>query len=98
MANYERLTPLAVEEGGLRGGYRRVQPGDCVVAFSRKSIFTIKEVDYSTASPINLGLAEGCVALLIALGPYLAEKLFHLRLLWFRRRDCCYVQNFRCDQ
>lgn len=42
--NYERFTSLAVEEGGLRGGYRRVQPGDCVVAFSRKSIFTIKQV------------------------------------------------------
>ncbi len=41
---YDRFTPLAVEEGGLRGGYRRVQPGDCVVAFSRKSIFAIKRV------------------------------------------------------
>lgn len=41
---YDRFTPLAVEEGGLRGGYRRVQPGDCVVAFSRKSIFAIKQV------------------------------------------------------
>ncbi len=42
--NYERFTPLAVEAAGLRGGYRRVQPGDCIVAFSRKSIFTIKRV------------------------------------------------------
>ena len=61
VANYERLTPLAVEEGGLRGGYRRVQPGDCVVAFSRKSIFAIKEVSHFTASITNLQLAKDCV-------------------------------------
>lgn len=42
--NYERFAPLEVEPAGLRGGYRRVQPGDAVVAFSRATIFTIKKV------------------------------------------------------
>lgn len=32
-----------VEEEGLAGGYGGVQPGDCVVAFSRKDIYTIKQ-------------------------------------------------------
>lgn len=48
--NYERFAPLAVEPNGLRGGYRRVQPGDAVVAFSRKSIFTIKRVHFMIES------------------------------------------------
>lgn len=43
VANYERFTPLAVETAGLRGGYKSVQPGDCIVAFSRKTIFAIKQ-------------------------------------------------------
>jgi hypothetical protein len=41
---YERFAPLEVEAAGLRGGYKRVQPGDAVVAFSRATIFTIKKV------------------------------------------------------
>lgn len=41
---YERFTPLRVEEAGLKGRYRNVKPGDCIVAFSRKDIFTIKQV------------------------------------------------------
>lgn len=44
VANYERFTPLAVEAAGLKGGYKNVQPGDCIVAFSRKTIFAIKQV------------------------------------------------------
>jgi hypothetical protein len=42
--SYERFAPLEVEPAGLRGGYRKVQPGDAVVAFSRATIFTIKKV------------------------------------------------------
>ena len=44
MRSYERFAPLEVEPAGLRGGYRKVQPGDAVVAFSRATIFTIKKV------------------------------------------------------
>lgn len=33
-----------VEEGGLEGGYGGVQAGDCVVAFSRKDIYAIKQL------------------------------------------------------
>ncbi|KIY44075.1 hypothetical protein FISHEDRAFT_67765 [Fistulina hepatica ATCC 64428] len=38
---YERLTPLVVEEKSLNGDLSRVQKGDCVVAFSRKDIFSL---------------------------------------------------------
>ena len=41
---YDRFTPLRVEEGGLKGRYRNERPGVCIVAFSRKDIFTIKQV------------------------------------------------------
>ena len=58
MRNYERFAPLAVEPGGLRGGYRRVQPGDAVVAFSRATIFTIKKVRFASSHR----LARSCAA------------------------------------
>lgn len=40
---YDRFTTLEVEPGGLVGGYSAVQPGDCIVAFSRKDIYNIKQ-------------------------------------------------------
>ena len=40
---YERLTPLDVSEGSLRGDLRQVEAGDCVVAFSRREIFQLKQ-------------------------------------------------------
>lgn len=39
---YDRFTPLEVEEDSLKKGYSSVRPGDCVVAFSRHDIFSIK--------------------------------------------------------
>lgn len=39
-----RRCPLQVEPEGLAGGYGDVQPGDCVVAFSRRDIYAIKQV------------------------------------------------------
>ena len=39
---YERFTPLEVEDIGMVDGYSGVSPGDCIVAFSRHDIFTIK--------------------------------------------------------
>lgn len=40
---YERLTPLSLDTKGLKGGsYANVQPGDCVVAFSRRDLYAIK--------------------------------------------------------
>jgi ATP-dependent RNA helicase SUPV3L1/SUV3 len=44
VATYDRFTELAVEPSGLKGGYKSVQPGDCIVAFSRKTIYAIKQV------------------------------------------------------
>ncbi|PSC71656.1 ATP-dependent RNA helicase mitochondrial [Micractinium conductrix] len=42
---YDRFTKLTVEEGGLEGGsYAAVQPGDCIVAFSRRDIYDIKQI------------------------------------------------------
>jgi ATP-dependent RNA helicase SUPV3L1/SUV3 len=40
---YERLTPLRVAEKSLNGDLRKVEKGDCVVAFSRTHIFGVKE-------------------------------------------------------
>lgn len=41
---YERLSPLAVAKHSLQGSYAKVEKGDCVVAFSRDSIFKTKEL------------------------------------------------------
>ncbi|XP_043266679.1 ATP-dependent RNA helicase SUV3 homolog, mitochondrial [Venturia canescens] len=37
---YKRLTPLSIEEHGL-GSLDRVQPGDCIVCFSKNDIYTV---------------------------------------------------------
>ncbi|GJJ11831.1 hypothetical protein Clacol_006069 [Clathrus columnatus] len=39
---YDRLTPLAVAEESLHSNWKQIQPGDCIVTFSRKEIFQIK--------------------------------------------------------
>ncbi|KAJ7063690.1 P-loop containing nucleoside triphosphate hydrolase protein [Mycena amicta] len=41
---YERLTPLNVEKESLDGDLSRVQKGDCIVTFSRSSIFATKSL------------------------------------------------------
>lgn len=41
---YERFTPLLIDDYGLPEGYEGVQAGDCIVAFSRREIFDIKKV------------------------------------------------------
>ncbi|KAF9460877.1 P-loop containing nucleoside triphosphate hydrolase protein [Collybia nuda] len=41
---YQRLTPLAVEEQSLDGDFGRVRKGDCIVTFSRSNIFAIKRL------------------------------------------------------
>ncbi|KAA1475850.1 P-loop containing nucleoside triphosphate hydrolase protein [Dentipellis sp. KUC8613] len=40
---YERLSPLQVADESLYGDIKKIQKGDCVVAFSRSSIFALKE-------------------------------------------------------
>ncbi|KAH9930848.1 P-loop containing nucleoside triphosphate hydrolase protein [Fomitopsis serialis] len=40
---YQRLTPLRVETESLHGDLSKVKKGDCVVAFSRKQIFALKQ-------------------------------------------------------
>lgn len=40
---YERLSPLDVAKGSLGGKLTALRPGDCVVAFSRGHIFSLKE-------------------------------------------------------
>ncbi|KAL2623078.1 hypothetical protein R1flu_003283 [Riccia fluitans] len=46
---YERFKPLKVAEESLRGDFRNIQAGDCIVAFSRRDIFDIKrEVELAT--------------------------------------------------
>jgi hypothetical protein len=38
------MTPLKVDEAGLPNGWAGVQPGDAVVAFSRKDIYRARKV------------------------------------------------------
>ncbi|KAI0657179.1 P-loop containing nucleoside triphosphate hydrolase protein [Cubamyces menziesii] len=39
---YQRLTPLVVAERSLEGDLKRIEKGDCAVAFSRTDIFGLK--------------------------------------------------------
>jgi len=41
--HFKRLSPLFVSNVALAGDLKRVQPGDCVVTFSRRQIFDLKE-------------------------------------------------------
>ena len=41
---YERLTPLVVENESLGGDLTKVRKGDCIVTFSRSSIFGVKQL------------------------------------------------------
>jgi ATP-dependent RNA helicase SUPV3L1/SUV3 len=47
--NYDRLTPLLVADASLDGDYNNVQPGDCIVTFSRSNIFAVKKQIEGTA-------------------------------------------------
>ncbi len=40
---YQRLAPLYVAQESLGGDYSKVRPGDCIVAFSRGDIFSIRK-------------------------------------------------------
>jgi ATP-dependent RNA helicase SUPV3L1/SUV3 len=40
---YSRLTPYKVNTNSLRGDLKKIRKGDCVVAFSRSEIFSLKE-------------------------------------------------------
>ncbi|KAI8473274.1 MAG: P-loop containing nucleoside triphosphate hydrolase protein [Monoraphidium minutum] len=43
LRTYDRMTPLAVDDGCLPSGWADVQPGDCIVAFSRQQLYHIKK-------------------------------------------------------
>lgn len=58
---YERLTPLRVDRGGLKGAdYANVQAGDCVVAFSRKDLYQIK-AQIEAQSPFRAAMIYGAL-------------------------------------
>lgn len=40
---YQRLTPLKMDADTI-GSYENVEPGDCIVAFTRTEIYEIKQV------------------------------------------------------
>ncbi|KAL5533488.1 SUV3 [Sanghuangporus sanghuang] len=39
---YERLTPLVMASKSINGDLRKIEPGDCVVSFSRSALFALK--------------------------------------------------------
>ena len=42
LRKYNRLSTLKIADESLKGDYSKIQPGDCVVAFSRADIFSIR--------------------------------------------------------
>jgi len=56
---YERLSPLTTESKAINS-FARVRPGDCVVAFSRKSIFDIKH-NIETETGLRCALVYGAL-------------------------------------
>lgn len=40
---YERLSPLLPLKKSLQSSFKRIGPGDCVVTFSRRNVFKIRE-------------------------------------------------------
>lgn len=42
LKEYKRLSTLVVNEKSLQGDYSKIRPGDCIVAFSRADIFSIR--------------------------------------------------------
>ncbi|WWC62299.1 uncharacterized protein I303_104895 [Kwoniella dejecticola CBS 10117] len=46
---YNRLTPLEVAPESLENDWEKIQPGDCIVTFSRTNIFAVKKLVESTA-------------------------------------------------
>lgn len=42
LVEYKRLSELRISEKSLEGDYSKVQPGDCVVAFAKADIFSIR--------------------------------------------------------
>lgn len=42
LKEYSRLSQLKIADTSLRGDYSKVQPGDCIVAFSKADIFSVR--------------------------------------------------------
>lgn len=52
------MTPLSIDDKGLPNGWKDVQAGDAVVAFSRKNIYKASRVGVcNPAVPANLSEA-----------------------------------------
>lgn len=41
---YERLSPLVVAEDSLNGDFRNIQKGDCIVTFTRRNVFALRDM------------------------------------------------------
>lgn len=44
VVNYERLSPVKIAPTSLDGNLMKLRKGDCLVSFSRKSIYSLKEI------------------------------------------------------
>lgn len=64
---YQRLTPLRVAESSLMGDLSKLRRGDCLVTFSRNSIYALKKSIQATTQ-LRVGMAYG------ALPPEVREK------------------------
>ncbi len=103
MHHYERLSPLVPLKTSLGGKYEKVKPGDCVVTFSRASVFQVRKkieeatkqqcaVIYGGLPPGRSGVSILCTAkwfydLLIVFNQY------HLLTCLY---VCIYVYSLGC--
>ncbi|CAG8453736.1 13737_t:CDS:10 [Acaulospora colombiana] len=55
---YKRLSELSISQNSLDGDLRKIQKGDCVVTFSRKSIFALKH-EIEEATGLRCAVAYG---------------------------------------
>jgi ATP-dependent RNA helicase SUPV3L1/SUV3 len=58
--HYERLTPLTVSKQSLRGKIENITRGDCIVTFSRKSCYAIKNT-IETKTPFKSAIIYGAL-------------------------------------
>ncbi|TKY88555.1 hypothetical protein EX895_002544 [Sporisorium graminicola] len=57
---YDRLTPLSVADESLHDDLRKIERGDCIVAFSRSGIFALKR-DIESKTGLRCAVAYGAL-------------------------------------
>lgn len=59
ISRYERLSPLSIGEESLKDDLKNLRQGDCVVCFSRKKIFEMKQLIESKLEGVKCAVVYG---------------------------------------